>query len=76
MNDFKIFGSVVPDPQPFPFEVGDKITADWMSSGGYITIKSVGDWSFAGVVHGARDWKIDGTEIVLGFNLDWRRYGS
>lgn len=74
MSEFGIFGSNVPDPQPFPFEPGDKITADWMT--GYITVKHVGEWSFAGIVHGAQDWRVDGTEIVLGFNLDWRPYRS
>jgi hypothetical protein len=65
------------DPQPspkFPYKTGQRITGSFMTTGSYVTVKSIGDFSFVGIVHGATDWQVDGTELVLGFNLDWEPY--
>lgn len=64
-----------PRPLPeFPYLAGEKLTGAFMVPGSYVTVKTVGDWSFIGIVHGADAWQMDGTELVLGFNLDWERY--
>lgn len=59
---------------PFPFDAGDKIMSLWMTTGSYVVVQSVGDYSFVGVVFGSPDWKVDGTEMVFGFNLNWEPY--
>jgi hypothetical protein len=70
-----LYGQGPPDDMPlFPFKPGDKVSGSFMTTGSYVTVKSVGDFSFVGIVHGATDWQVDGTELVLGFNLDWEPY--
>lgn len=68
------FGQNEPTVPEFPFRAGDRITGPFMNPGGYVKVKNVGEYSFIGIVHGATDWQVDGTELVLGFNLDWERY--
>lgn len=68
------FGENEPTVPDFPFKEGDRITGPFMTTGAYIRVKNVGEYSFIGVVYGAEDWQVDGTELVLGFNLDWERY--